>query len=132
MEHIKGLHHIGLPVRNMEGTLAFYRKLGAEIVYEKQDVFEEEPIRVVLLGLCGTVLELFERPKTAGIPGAFDHIAFETDCIEELYDRALEEGFAFHEDCRDGIQISTYWPNHTKWFILLGVNGEKIEFCQEC
>lgn len=130
MANIKGLHHVGLPTACIEKSVAFYEKLGGEICFEKMDEFEGEPIRVVLMSFYGTVIEMYERKETAMVSGAWEHLAFQVDNLEELYEMAKKEGLDLMEDCKDEIQYSSYWPNGAHWFIVYGMNGEKIEFCK--
>lgn len=130
-EYIKGLHHVGLPTTKMDDTLRFYMDFGAYILQEKMDEDEGKPIRVVLLQFCGLIIECYERREMAGIPGAFDHLAFQVEDIEKMYELAKEKGYRFMDDCKDSIQPTSYWPGDTRWFIVYGANGEKIEFCQD-
>lgn len=36
-QYLTGLHHFGIPTTDIDGTVAFYQKLGAEILFEKTD-----------------------------------------------------------------------------------------------
>jgi len=130
-EYIMGLHHVGIPTNKMDETIKFYSQFGAKIIFEKEDSFEGKPIRVVLIDFAGTVLEFYERDQIAGKAGALEHIAFSAVNIEKLYALAKENGCSFMEDCANEVQSSSYWPKPVKWFIVYGVNGEKIEFSEE-
>ncbi|MGE5495968.1 MAG: VOC family protein [Burkholderiales bacterium] len=130
-KYIKGLHHIGIPTSNMADTVKFYASFGAAVMFEKEDVCEGKPIRVVLMKMLDVVFEFYERDNTAGISGAIDHIAFCVDNIDEMYRIAKENNYSFMQDCAESVQVSTYWPHSAKWFIVYGINGEKIEFSQE-
>ncbi len=128
---IHGLHHIGIPTTGIEKTVNFYRAFGAEAVFEKTDEDNGKPIQVVIMKFCNTLIELYERTETAGKSGAIDHLAFEAEDIDALFEIARKQGFTLTEECKDSVQLSTYWPKGVRWFIVTGVNGEKIEFCQE-
>lgn len=128
---ILALHHIGFPTTCMDETIAFYRTFGAKILYEKMDVDGGRPIRVTLMELAGAVIECYERAATSKCVGAIDHIAFKVDNVEEMYRVCKEKGYRLMEDCAEQIGVSSYWPKHTKWFIVYGPNEEKIEFCHE-
>lgn len=130
MNNIDGLHHIGIPTADIDATIGFYSNFGAEIIFEKVDSFEENPIRVVLMAFANVVLELYERSQTALIAGAMDHLAFKVQDIDGLYRIAKEKGLKLMQDCSEEIQVSTYWPDSTRWFIIYGINNEKIEFCE--
>lgn len=130
-EYIKGLHHIGIPTQDMDETIKFYLSFGADIIFKKEDTYEGKPIRVVLMKFFDVILELYERKETACITGAIEHLAFSVKNIDKMYKIAKEKEYNFMSDCINNVQMSTYWPNPTQWFIVYGVNGEKIEFCQE-
>lgn len=129
-EHVKSLHHIGIPTRDMEATVKFYTDLGAEIYFDKMDQEAGAPIRVVIFDFCGIKIEAYERKATAAQPGAIDHIAFEVADIEALYRKARDGGYRIFEDCAGGVQPTTYWPQDIRWFIVIGPNGEKVEFSE--
>ncbi len=126
-QYLRALHHVGLPTSNMKGTIDFYAKLGGEVVFDKMDEYEGKPIRVVHIVLAGLKIEVYERDAVAGKKGAVDHIAFEVDDIEAAFQRAKELNLTFFEE---KIAFSSYWPGNARWFIVIGCNGEWVEFCQ--
>ena len=128
-ELLTGFHHIGLPTIDMDGTIRFYESLGGQVVMEKEDADEGRPIRVVHILLSNLKVEVFERLEAAGKPGAFDHIAIEVSDVDAAYAQCKAMGMRFMED---GVNTSSYWPPHNlRWFIVIGVNGEKVEFAQK-
>jgi lactoylglutathione lyase len=129
-KYVKGIHHIGIPVLSMEKTKKFYLGLGASIDHEQTDEFEGRPIKVTVFVLYGVKVETYERPETAGKEGAIDHVAFEVADIDELYKEVKEAGYKLMNDCRDEVQTTSYWPATTRWFIIIGPDGEKLEFTQ--
>lgn len=76
--NIDGMHHIGIPTTDIDATIGLNSNFGADIIFEKVDSFEENPIRE----FANVVLELYERRKTAHIGGAMDHLAFNNEKIE--------------------------------------------------
>ncbi len=126
-EYLCGMHHIGLPVKDMSATIAFYSRLGAEVIFEKIVYESGKPVRVVHLVLSNLLIEAYERDETSGIAGAVDHIAIEVNDIEAVYRRVKEMGLTL---MIDEIGISDYWPRPKRWFFVIGCNGEKIEFAQ--
>ena len=48
-QFVKGFHHFGLPTADMDATIAFYSKLGADIVFETVVTEAGKPCRVVHL-----------------------------------------------------------------------------------
>lgn len=126
-EFLCGVHHIGLPTNNMDETIAFYQKLGAQTVFEKTVQEAGKPIRVVHLRLADLLIEAYERDEISGVAGAVDHVAIQVNDIDAVYKRVKEMGLTLMVD---EIGISEYWPNPTRWFFVIGCNGERIEFEQ--
>lgn len=67
-EYLIGAHHIGLPTGDMDGTVAFYTRLGAEVIFEKTVEEAERPVRVVHLKMAGLIIEAYERDDPPGSP----------------------------------------------------------------
>jgi lactoylglutathione lyase len=124
---IKGFHHYGLPTRNMDATVEFYQKLGAEIVFETTVLEAGESCRVVHLKVADLYVEAYERGEIAGAPGAIDHIAVSTDDITGAFEEARRLGLDF---AVEEIGVSDYWPGTARWFHLVGPSGERVEFAQ--
>lgn len=120
-------HHIGLPTRDLPGTVEFYKNLGGEIIFETEVLEEGVPVKVIHMLLANIIFEIYERSETEGRSGAFDHFAFGTTDIEAVFNKAqsLKMEFLF-----ENIQGSSYWPGAVKWFMVIGPNGEKVEFIQ--
>lgn len=124
---VKGFHHYGLPTRDMDATVEFYQKLGAEIVFETVVSEAGMPCRVVHLKVQDLYVEAYERDEIVGFPGAIDHIAVSTDDIVGAFEEAKRLGLTFlHEE----IGFSDYWPGTARWFHLIGPSGERVEFAQ--
>ncbi|NLI21575.1 MAG: VOC family protein [Clostridiales bacterium] len=126
-QFVKGFHHFGLPTADMEATIAFYRKLGAEIVFETVVTEAGQPCRVVHLQVSNLYVEAYERDPVAGVTGAIDHLAVSTDDIEGAFSEAKRLGLPF---VKEEIGVSDYWPGTARWFHLVGPSGEHIEFAQ--
>lgn len=124
---VKEFHHYGLPTQNMEDTIDFYKKLGADIVFETEVMENGRPCRVVHLKVSNLYIEAYERDSTPGVTGAVDHIAVSTDDIQGAFEEAKRLGLKF---VNEEIGVSDYWPGTSKWFHLEGPNGEHIEFTQ--
>lgn len=73
-------------------------------------------------------IETYQTGKAALKAGAVDHIAIDVTDIEEAYQAARELGCPFFEE---GISFLPFWERGIRYFILLGPNQEKIEFCQK-
>jgi catechol 2,3-dioxygenase-like lactoylglutathione lyase family enzyme len=109
---LAGVQHIGVPVRSLERSLAFYRDvLGIEPAFRGQDSGERTSrlvgvpgavISLAFLRLGNTYLELleYEHPRGADYDrrncdvGAV-HIAFEVDDLDQVYERLEASGISF-------------------------------------
>jgi catechol 2,3-dioxygenase-like lactoylglutathione lyase family enzyme len=112
----------------MEATIAFYKKLGAEIVFETTVTEAGKPCRVVHLKVADVYVEAYERDRIAGKPGAIDHFAVGTDDIEGAFEEAKRLGLPF---AKEEIGVSDYWPGTGRWFHLMGPSGELFEFAEK-
>jgi catechol 2,3-dioxygenase-like lactoylglutathione lyase family enzyme len=110
----KGLHHIGVPVRSIERSLAWYRDIfGLEPsfvalsegpVLDRTVGLENARLRYAMLELAdaGCRLELIEYESPIGEDFALrncdvgaTHICFEVDDIDAVYDELRAKGVAF-------------------------------------
>ncbi len=125
-----GLQHIGLPVRDFEGSLAFYGDLGFEAQALKRNMGGYH-CAMISLGSC--MLEIYESlaPDKNGVAarkdGKIDHIALscEPDMLEAMFTECQESGF---EILTNGIESTEIWESGGRYFIIEGPDGERIEF----
>lgn len=91
--------HIGIAVKNLDETLAFYRDvLGLPL--EGTEVVEEQKVRVAFLPVGDTEIELLESTADDGPIAKFiekngegvQHIAFRVDNIEEAIEYMQAKG----------------------------------------
>lgn len=90
---IKGLYEVHLPVRDLQRSIEFYKKLGLEIAYEYDDVaFLWIVPKKTWLGLWKT--EIAENRNPASFPGNGRHLAFEVDFddIKNAREWLIEKG----------------------------------------
>ncbi|MDD3411337.1 MAG: VOC family protein [Eubacteriales bacterium] len=123
MEHISGVQHIGLPVRSMEETLAFYHKLGFETAYHT--VNDGQP--VAFLRGYGLTIEAYQTPEATGKPGAIDHIAFDVDDVDAVWQEAAQLGL---QPIDPAVRFLPFWEKGVRFFTVTGPNAEKLEFSQ--
>ena len=122
-KHLHGLQHIGLPCRNMEETTEFYQKLGMKIAYSTVNNGQ----KVAFLQQDTMMIEAYEEP-IVGHSGAINHICFDVDDIEGCFRAVQEMGLQM----ADGeIHDLPFWENGVKYFIIIGPNAERVEFCQK-
>ncbi len=91
--------HIGIAVKNLEESLAFYTDiLGLEC--QGTEIVEEQKVKVAFLPLGDTEVELLESTSEDGPIAKFiekngegiQHIAFKVDNIEEAIAHMLSKG----------------------------------------
>ena len=95
-----GLPHVGIPVKNMDDAVHFYKSLGFEEAFRAAGHEGNGP--VVFMKLKGLMVELYQRENTAGRPGAIDHIAIDVtdiaaafDMVQKMEYPVLEKGICF-------------------------------------
>ncbi len=121
--YITGIQHIGIPTGRMEETLAFYQKLGFEIVHTAMDGEN----RVYFLKLNDIIIETYDSANAPMCYGGIEHLALNVSDISAV----------FQEICalclntlNDEIHFLPFWENGVKYFTIEGPNKEKVEFSQ--
>lgn len=131
-DRLIGLAHIGIPVRSIETSKAFYKELGFEIADEKPSL---DGFSVIMLIFGNLIIELYQKlddsePEVQNrCDGHIDHIAIEVSDIERTYQDVLDHNF---ELVTNGIIKIDVWENGSKYFIIVGPDRERIEFSQRC
>jgi catechol 2,3-dioxygenase-like lactoylglutathione lyase family enzyme len=110
---LRAVHHIGIPVSDLDRTLAFYRELTGATVLLQNDMrgsqlsdaigVRNPDLRFAMLQLGNIILEFIEyrTPKGNSYDRAnndvgINHLAFEVENIRELYARLEGKGLAFN------------------------------------
>jgi len=120
---VTGIQHLGLPAKDMEQTLKFYRDLGFAEVFSTLN----NRSRVVFVKQKNLIIEIYEEDETAGKPGAIDHVALNVTDIEKTFEIVGKLGYKMLDT---EIQFSPFWEHGIKFFTIMGLNGEKVEFSQ--
>lgn len=128
------LQHLGLPVGNIEVSKKWYTDiLGFEVIHEKVIPGEEGDMYVAFLKLNGFMVEMYqltgrdlEEIKARG-HGHIDHIAFNVDDIEAVFEKLNDAGIKALEGAP---AFLPFWENGVRFLTILGPDGEKIEFNQ--
>lgn len=124
-EIITGIQHIGIPTNDIEATISFYKALGFRCIY--RTVNEASGEAVCFLQLKNLCMEVYQNGAAVLRAGAVDHIAIDVSDIDAAYQAVSGLGCTFWEP---GISFLPFWENGIRYFIILGPNREKIEFCQ--
>lgn len=122
--YINGLQHIGIPTERMDDSIAFYGELGFNEIYKLY--YKPKEQWICFMELDGLMIELYEE-KGSGLDGAINHFSLNCLDIHKEYERIAALG---HQVVSDGIEHMDIWNNGVKFFIILGPNKERIEFCQ--
>ncbi len=124
-EFSKGIQHVGIPSSDVDRTIEFYESLGFEVVLMTSNKPNDD--KVAFLKMGNLVIESYGNHDTVKRVGAIDHIAIDVKNIEKLYEEIKAAGYRFAEP---GLQSLPFWDNGIKYFIILGPDDEKLEFCE--
>lgn len=123
-EHITGVGHVGIPTNDLEGTIAYYEKLG----FECEGIYPNGEDRCTFLHLNNLTLEVWTMDQPANATGAINHFALAVTDIDKAFEEAEKLGLNFVEGSVQ--HIDTFHENGIRYFNVLGPNHETIEFCQ--
>jgi lactoylglutathione lyase len=113
------LQHVGIPVTNLDRSLAFYARLGFKEIMRTELPGVTEAIRVAMIQLEQLTLELYqlEREEREAISkrtdGHVDHLALDVTDIEKAY----------IEICKAGLEVQ---ENPAPVFCPFGFTGSNI------
>lgn len=123
---VKGTAHVGIPTNDLCKTISFYENLGFDVILRTYNEAANEA--VAFLKLSNYIIEAFETGHAAMCDGAYQHVALEVAGIDDLFAKLKEENYEMlHEE----IQELPFWERGVRFFMILGPNNEKIEFCQK-
>ncbi|WP_428329558.1 VOC family protein [Mucilaginibacter sp.] len=130
---INKLQHVGIPVTNVETSKAFYQQLGFAEAMRSPFTVEGQTGTCVMMQLNEIIIELYQLPakqleeiKTRK-NGHIDHIAFDVDDVEAVFETLKNEGFNIIEDSP---VFLPFWKNGCKYFNITGPDNEILEFNQ--
>jgi catechol 2,3-dioxygenase-like lactoylglutathione lyase family enzyme len=127
------IQHIGIPVTDIKASEAFYEKLGFKNVMPAVFEYKGGKGIVSMMQLTNMIIELYQLPEIAleeirnRRDGYIDHIAFDVDDIEEMFNTLKEEGFNIQEEAP---VFLSFWEKGCKYFNIIGPGGERVEFNQ--
>ena len=122
--YLHGIQHVGIPTTDLEGTIDYYKRLGFDVA----GIFPNGESRCAFMRFENLTLEIWTVDESAGVTGAINHFALDTDDIEAAFAEAQRLGLDFVEG---SIQhIASFWERGIRYFNVLGPNHETIEFCQ--
>jgi lactoylglutathione lyase len=130
---INKLQHVGIPVTDMAVSEAFYNRFGFKNVMQSPFTFEGGNGTCVMMQLKDIIIELYQMPDKqlteikARKNGHIDHIAFDVDDIDAVFQTLKNGAFKIIEDKP---VFLPFWKNGCKYFNIIGPDGEILEFNQ--
>lgn len=128
---INSLQHIGIPVTNLQNSVAFYQKLGFSNAMTATFDHNGEQGNVVMMQLGDIIMELYQMPdaeldaiRNRG-NGHIDHVAFDVDNVDETFAILKAASFQIMEPQPVFLQ---FWNKGCKYFNIIGPDGERLEF----
>jgi len=115
------LDHVHLFSSDLAATVAFFRILGAAVVWDE----EAAGVRSVRLSLGRAFIQLYDQPPRGERGGAFHHVGIETDDLDGLVARMAANGIAFRNAIREEPRF--------RYTMVAGPDGLLIELfeCRE-
>jgi catechol 2,3-dioxygenase-like lactoylglutathione lyase family enzyme len=132
-KNFKGIQHIGVPVTDLKRSKEFYVRLGFKDVMSSTFAINGGKGVVAMMKRGGAVLELYQMPAKeleeirTRKDGHIDHITFGVVDIEKVFDELKRAGFQIIEDKP---VFLNFWEKGCKYFVVLGPDGERLEFNQ--
>lgn len=125
---ITGLSHIGIFVRDIEASLAFYTEtLGFEC-YFKTETDDKVKLAFLRYGTC--IIELIQRPVSdAKADGVIDHISLNVKGIDAVVGRLEEKGIEFETE--RPFDLPGLFANGVRYIMFRGPDGERLELTEE-
>lgn len=118
------LDHVGIYVRDLERTLAFYEEVFG---FPEHQRFGSGESRIVVLDMGGGLLELIQRPGAPGRPpeGRWSHVAIQVDDFDGKVAKVESRGLEVRKvTMADGSRIAFFSDpdGHTFEIMEKGLN----------
>lgn len=123
-DYVNGVQHIGIPTKDLAGTVAFYQRIG----FERVGLFENQGSHCAFMNLENVLIETWEVEGDIANAGAINHIALDTEDVESSFEEAKKEKLNLIDQRIQS--IPTFWKNGIRYFNFKGPNSEIIEICQ--
>lgn len=131
--NIKQIQHIGIPVTDIARSVVFYQQLGFANVMNNHFLHNGGSGLVIMMQCGAVIIELYQLPAKdlAEIRnrqnGHIDHIAFDVDDIDDVFNKLKGASFNIIEDAP---VFLPFWEKGCKYFNITGPDGERLEFNQ--
>lgn len=131
MNGMSGLAHVGVFVKDVEVSKAFYtQKLDFAVDAECAVTDPDGSVtRVCFVRNANLLLELVQKSEyEARAEGPVDHVALHVEGIETVMRALNERGIVF--DTETYIFHENMYPHGTKWIKFFGPDGEILELTE--
>jgi lactoylglutathione lyase len=132
--NIRSLQHIGIPVSDIDASIAFYEGLGFSDVMPSTFDMDGKTGRVGMMKHKDILIEIYQlpEPQLSAIKqrsdGHVDHFAFDVEDIDVTFKTLKEAGYRVVEE--SPVFLPRFWSRGCKYFNILGPDGERVEFNQ--
>ena len=105
---IKRIDNVGIAVRNLAGSIAFYERIG----FAQGDMYDEEGLHGCLMSAEAAALFLFQSQHAEGEPvirdlalqdnpPGHDHVSFFVENVDQAYSDLAAQGIVFEGEPAD-------------------------------
>ena len=102
-QHYQGLGHVAIHTKDMDGSIAFYEKIGGALRQRMSIPTPEGAKLLALVSFGGTTLELIQSPTEAPMTeGCIPHIALYVDDLDRGGGDQGRRGGHFHDPGEEG------------------------------
>ena len=128
-----GIQHLGIPAWDLDQSVAFYEKLGFELLHRKKTHHNETPVEAAFLKLHNLMIELYQlegellEEVKSRKNGHLDHFAINTTDVVALHKMMKAEGYNLLDV---DLQTIDFFEKGVKFFRILGPSNEVVEFNQ--
>lgn len=130
-DKFRGIQHIGIPVTDIIKSEAFYSKLGFDRVMRSTFPSGNREGVCIMMKRGVVIIELYQPPEPElsklkrREDGHIDHISFDVQEIEQVFDELDQAGFTIIEEKP---RFLDFWENGCRYFHVLGPDNERLEF----
>ena len=129
---VSGFHHVALRVKDFNKSIKFYREaLGFDVKINFPHT-RDKNIKIAMMDVGdGNYIEIFSDSKTGKIDtesaGCWFHIAFRTEDVDEIVERAKKFGVPVTREPSD-VVLDAEVQTPIRAAFISGPDGESIEF----
>ena len=123
---LNGLNHIGVKVRDIEASKAYYRDiLDAEFYHDDEVGDGDEITKVSFFRIGDCRVELIQPPVFESVVnGVVEHIAFDVTGIDAAKAELESRGVTFLSEVN---HLPSFFDNGCKYVLFKGPDGEILE-----